>query len=191
LAQTLAFLKIQAAQMQNYLVRGEMERLTSSLQANYRTLSDAYLDARQAIDNLRRIPSTSLRDWIGQVADDFEQNTGLRVDLSQFNLLIEYAPTVQAQLIRIVQEALSNIRKHANAHEVAILGQQDDRNILIKVRDDGIGFSPEQVNDSSRYGLRGMRERAEMIGADFQITSQPGLGTVVSLRLPTTIKEEV
>ncbi len=191
LAQTLAFLKIQSAQMQNYLARGETERLTSTLQANYRTLSDAYLDARQAIDNLRRVPSTSLRGWIGQVASDFEQNSGLRVDLAQFQLTVEYPPTVQAQLIRIVQEALSNIRKHANAHAVTIVGCQDEKIVLIEVRDDGVGFLPEQVNDSSRYGLRGMRERAEMIGADFQITSQPGLGAVVSLRLPAAIKEEV
>lgn len=191
LAQTLAFLKIQSAQMQNYLARGETDRLTSTLQANYRTLSDAYLDARQAIDNLRRVPSTSLRGWIGQVASDFEQNSGLRVDLAQFQLTVEYPPTVQAQLIRIIQEALSNIRKHANAHVVTIVGCQDEKSVLIEVRDDGVGFSPEQVNDSSRYGLRGMRERAEMIGADFQITSQPGLGAVVSLRLPAAIKEEV
>jgi two-component system nitrate/nitrite sensor histidine kinase NarX len=64
LAQTLAFLKIQTAQMQNYLAQGETERLTDTLQSNYRTLSDAYLDARQAIDNLRRLPSSSLAGWI-------------------------------------------------------------------------------------------------------------------------------
>ncbi len=191
LAQTLAFLKIQSAQMQNYLARGETERLTNMLQANYRTLSDAYLDVRQSIDDLRRAPSASLRDWVQQAAADFEQNSGLKVDLTQFQLVVEYPPTVQAQLIRIVQEALSNIRKHANAQTVTILGRQDSRNVLIEIRDDGGGFAPEQVHDSSRYGLRGMRERAEMIGADFQITSQPGLGTVVSLRMPAAIKEEV
>lgn len=190
LAQTLAFLKIQSAQMQSYLAHGEIERLTDTLQSNYRTLSDAYLDARQAIDNLRRLPSSSLPGWIRQVADDFEQSAGLKVDLSKFELTVKYPPMVQAQLIRIVQEALNNVRKHAKARTVEITGRQDDQEVLIEVCDDGVGFSPERVDASSRYGLRGMQERAEMIGADFQITSQPGLGTSVSLRLLAPLQEQ-
>ena len=189
LAQTLAFLKIQAAQMQKYLADGKIEKLTDTLQSNYRTLSDAYLDARQAIDNLRRMPSSSLQDWIREVAEDFEHSADLKVDLSKFALKVAYPPTVQAQLIRIVQEALNNVRKHAKAQIVEIIGQQDGDQILIQVRDDGSGFSPELVDASLRYGLRGMQERAEMIGADFQITSQPGRGTNVSLRLLAPVKE--
>ncbi len=189
LAQTLAFLKIQAAQMQKYLADGKLEKLTDTLQSNYRTLSDAYLDARQAIDNLRRMPSSSLQDWIREVAEDFEHSADLKVDLSKFALKVVYPPTVQAQLIRIVQEALNNVRKHAKAQIVEIIGQQDGDQILIQVRDDGSGFSPELVDASLRYGLRGMQERAEMIGADFQITSQPGRGTNVSLRLLAPVKE--
>lgn len=191
LAQTLAFLKIQASQMQNYLARGEMERLTASLQASYRTLSDAYIDARQAIDNLRRVPANNPHDWIKQVAADFEQSTEIKVDVSAFAVSIEYPVNVQAQLIRIVQEALSNVRKHAHAQTVAILGHQDGSSVLIEVRDDGRGFAPESIEGNSHYGLVGMRERAESIGADFQITSQPGSGTVVSLRMPVPVKEEL
>ncbi len=191
LAQTLAFLKIQAAQMQNYLTRGDTERLTSTLQANYRTLSDAYLDARQAIDNLRRTPSASLKDWIGQVAVDFEQGTGTKVDLTGFSLSLDYPPNYQAHLIRIVQEALSNVRKHARASVVAIRGMRVGADAVIEVIDNGVGFSPEQVDAATRYGLRGMQERADMIGADFQISSQPGHGTTISLQLPVTVKEEM
>ncbi len=191
LAQTLAFLKIQASQMQNYLARGEMERLTSSLQANYRTLSDAYIDARQAIDNLRRIPANNPQDWIQQVAADFEQSTVIKVDVSAFEVSPDYPVNVQAQLIRIVQEALSNVRKHANARTVAIRCRQDGNFVILEVRDDGRGFTPENVDGNSHYGLVGMRERAESIGADFQITSQPGRGTVISLRIPTPVKEEL
>lgn len=190
LAQTLAFLKIQVAQMQNYLAHGELERLSSTLQSNYRTLSDAYLDARQAIDNLRRMPSSSLSGWIEQVGDDFEHSAGLKVDLSKFGLAVEFPPTVQAQLIRIVQEALNNVRKHANASSVQITGCQEGDEVLIQVSDNGVGFSPERVDVSVRYGLRGMQERAEMIGADFQIASRPGQGTIVSLRLLAPLKEE-
>lgn len=191
LAQTLAFLKIQAAQMQSYLTRGETERLTSTLQSSYRTLSDAYLDARQAIDNLRRVPSSSLRDWIGQVASDFEQGTGIKVDLGAFAVEPNFAPNIQAQLIRIVQEALSNIRKHARADRVTLSGFSRDAQVIIEVCDNGVGFLPEQVDAPARYGLRGMRERADGIGAEFQITSQPGQGTVISISLPLPVKEEM
>ncbi len=190
LAQTLAFLKIQAAQMQNYLSRGETERLTSTLQASYRTLSDAYIDARQAIENLRRTPSVSLADWVRQVASDYEQATGQKVALDEFKLSVEYPPNVQAQLIRIIQEALSNVRKHSGAENVAIRGIQKPDSVLIEVRDNGKGFAPQQVDGSLRFGLRGMHERAESIGADFQIASQPGAGTILSLRLPVPVKEK-
>jgi two-component system, NarL family, nitrate/nitrite sensor histidine kinase NarX len=191
LAQTLAFLKIQAAQMQNYLSRGETERLTSTLQANYRTLSDAYLDARQAIDNLRQIPSSSLRDWLGDVLADFRESAGVEAELAAFDVVGDFPPTVQAQLIRIVQEALTNVRKHARASRVTVRAHEHDGFILLEVSDNGIGFLPDSLDANSRYGLRGMRERSEMIGADFQVSSQPNQGTLVSLRLPATLKEKV
>ncbi|MDX9993122.1 MAG: GAF domain-containing protein [Anaerolineales bacterium] len=191
LAQTLAFLKLQSAQMQNYLAQGEMERLTSSLQSNYRTLSDAYLDARQAIDNLRRVPSSSLRNWLGDVLADFRESAEISVELSAFEVAGDFPPSVQAQLIRIVQESLSNVRKHAQASRVMISVRELEGYILLEVRDNGIGFTPAALESGSRYGLRGMRERSEMIGADFQISSQPGQGTLISLRLPAGLKEEV
>ena len=191
LAQTLAFLKIQSAQMQNYLSRGETERLTSTLQANYRTLSDAYLDARQAIDNLRRAPSSSLQDWIGDVVADFRESSGLKIELTAFDVDGDFPPPVQAQLIRIVQESLSNVRKHARASQVIVSVRELDGDILLEVCDNGIGFTPETLGSGARYGLRGMRERSETIGADFQISSQPGQGTTISVRLPARLKEEV
>jgi two-component system nitrate/nitrite sensor histidine kinase NarX len=191
LAQTLAFLKIQAAQMQNYLARGETERLMTTLQSNYRTLSDAYLDARQAIDNLRRIPSSNLHDWLGQVVADFREAANIQAELLEFQLTGDFPPTVQAQLIRIVQEALSNVRKHAGASQVWVRAQEKEGYIWLEVRDNGVGFLPETVDVVARYGLRGMRERSEMIGADFQIFSQPDQGTTISVRLPASLKEMV
>jgi two-component system nitrate/nitrite sensor histidine kinase NarX len=190
LAQTLAFLKIQAAQMQNHLSRGETERLNSLLQSSYRTISDAYLDARQAIDNLRRTPSPGLRDWLSELLEDFSDASGIKAELSVSSVAGDFPPTIQAQLIRIVQESLSNVRKHAHASRVSVSARERDGEFLLEVRDDGIGFSPDALGGGSRYGLRGMRERSEMIGADFQILSQPGQGTVVSLRLPAHLKEE-
>lgn len=193
LAQTLAFLKIQAAQMQNLLARGESVKLTNMLQANYRTLSDAYIDARQAIDDLRRVPTTNFCDWISKLAIDYEQATNQEVIVSVKEFAAEYPANNQTQLIRIVQEALNNIRKHAAASQVNILGFQDGDSYLIEIRDNGRGFNPESGREEglSSYGLQGMHERSESIGAKFQVTSQPGVGTCVSLRVPVAAKEDL
>jgi two-component system nitrate/nitrite sensor histidine kinase NarX len=94
-----------------------------------------------------------------------------------------FKPSVKAQVIRIVQEALTNIRKHAQACTVSISATEREGEALIEVRDNGIGFSLEDIK-TSQYGLRSMRERAESIDADFQVTSTPGSGTTVRLQVP-------
>ncbi|RME88332.1 MAG: GAF domain-containing protein [Anaerolineae bacterium] len=182
LAQTLAFLKLEAARMKEYLERGQEGNLVQTLEGFYRTLSDAYLDARQAIDDLRRVPTSCLPDWLHQVAEDFEALTGIAVAV-EADVQRELSPGVQAQLLRIVQEALTNVRKHAHARSVVLAAWEAEDALFLEIRDDGVGFPP-QVACESRYGLRGMRERAEMIGADFQVISQAGQGATVHLRLP-------
>lgn len=183
LAQTLAFLKMKTSQMQSFLSQGDFTRLSQVLQQNYQALAEAYLDTRQAIDNLRLTPQPGLVHWLEQLIADFEAGSGLKVE-RRIEPAAELAPEVQAQLIRIVQEALSNIRKHARAKQVWVAMQEFEGDLIVEVRDDGRGFNPEDVPELSQYGLRGMRERAEFIGADFQITSHFRQGTIVRLRLP-------
>ena len=86
--------------------------------------------------------------------------------------------------MRIIQEALSNVRKHSGAQDVWVECNDDGDDVLIKISDDGIGFDPEDVLSTNRYGLRGMREHAALIGADFQIVSRKGQGTTVLVRVP-------
>ncbi len=75
----------------------------------------------------------------------------------------------------------ANIPKHCR-FGLIVLTQDSD--LCIEIQDDGIGFSPEDVSSSTKHGLRGMRERVELIGADFQVISRPGEGTTVRIRLP-------
>jgi two-component system, NarL family, nitrate/nitrite sensor histidine kinase NarX len=184
LAQTLAFLKMKTSQMQNYLTQGDTSRLDQVLQQHYQVLTDAYLDTRQAIDNLRQSTQHGLISWLEQSASDFETASGMNIERKFEPPEREMSPEVQAQLIRIVQEALSNVRKHARAQRAWISLYQWNGDIILEIGDDGQGFSPEDLSELTRYGLRGMRERAEFIGADFQITSQLHQGTLVRLRLP-------
>jgi len=83
-----------------------------------------------------------------------------------------------------VQETLTNIRKHAQACAVTIAAFESGGTAVLEVRDNGRGFSPEETQLASQYGLRSMRERAESISADFQIISAPGAGTTVRLSVP-------
>lgn len=185
LAQTLGFLKLQVAQMQNYRARGDVDRLQQSLDRVYTTLSEAYEDIRQSIDGLRISPDDrGLSGWIGQTLDEFRDATGLVVNLDPVNVEAELPPEIHAQLIRIVQEALSNIRKHAQASQVQVSCQEFGNELCLEIRDNGRGFMTEDDPGSFRYGLRGMRERADLIDADFQVISSPGQGTIVQVRLP-------
>jgi len=188
LAQTLAFLKLQAAQMQNYLAQGDLARLSQVLKDNYQVLAEAYLDTRQAIDNLRLTPQDGLLASLEQVIADFEPILGLTIERNFQPVSAAWhqqlTPEIQAQLLRIVQEALNNIRKHARAKRVWINVHEWQEELRLELGDDGQGFDSEDVPEISHHGLRGMRERSEMIGADFQIISQVRQGTLVRLALP-------
>jgi signal transduction histidine kinase len=185
LAQTLGFLKLQVAQMQNYLARGERQRLQQAIELYYTTLSEAYQDARQSIDGLRISPEDSdLTGWLEQTATEFQEMSGIAVGLDIESLAIELPSEIQAQLIRIVQEALSNVRKHAAASQVRISWRKVDSDLCLEIRDNGQGFAPQDVPGHSRHGLRGMRERSDLVRADFQVVSQPGNGTVLRVNLP-------
>ncbi len=189
LAQTLAFLKLQVAQMQQIAQRGDAARLKDLLNVSAHTLADAYLDVRQSIDHLRHTPQPGLQGWLEQVALEFKEASGLETHLVLKAVKKSLSVEVQAQLMRIVQEALNNVRKHAHATQVWISLHEWEGDLILEVRDDGQGFAPDDVPAFSQYGLRGMRERSELIGADFQIISQPLHGTTVRLRLPYPLEE--
>jgi two-component system nitrate/nitrite sensor histidine kinase NarX len=189
LAQTLAFLKMQSDQMQMFLAQGKIDRLTGMLKASSRTLNDAYLDARQAIDNLRRVPDMGLADMLRRTAEEFAAATNLPVDVTGIAALPELSLHVRAQLLRVAQEALTNVRKHARAQTVWVCAHARNAELILEIRDDGSGFAPEHGASSAQYGLRGMRERAEMIGAEFQVISRPGEGTTVRLQVPIEVGE--
>jgi two-component system nitrate/nitrite sensor histidine kinase NarX len=192
LAQTLGFLKLQAAQLGNYLAAEDTHRLQEGLSSTYKVLSDAYLDVRQAIDGLRLSANGGgLFSWLGATCIEFEENSDLKVIFEADGDDSDLPPEVQAQLIRIVQEALSNVRKHAQASQAWVVCLRNGEDFVIEIRDDGIGFSPDEIPDSSRYGLLGMRERSELIGAELQVLSNEGQGTLVRVSFPLEFSEEL
>ncbi len=190
LAQTLAYLKLTVAQMQTQLAHGELQRLEQMIHQSHQALADAYLETRQVIDSLRLSPGEDMILWLKPLSDEFEKNSGMRVERNFPSSLPKIEPEIQAQLLRIVQEALSNVRKHSQASQVRIEARNWKGVLILEISDNGVGFSAEDVPEFSRHGLRGMRERAELIGADFQVISKPQAGTTVRIHLPLKQEEE-
>jgi two-component system nitrate/nitrite sensor histidine kinase NarX len=185
LAQTLAYLKLKMAQLKNYAEQGDQERLLETLTSIYDTLAEAYGEVRGTIDGLRIVPDEQgLEGLLRQIAADFQEHSNLKIEFNDPLDNVPLPPEVQLQLVRIVQEALNNIHKHAGSAWVLISCQEVNGDLILEVRDDGKGFDLDDIPGSSQHGLRGMRERAELVGADFQVSSQPLQGTLIRLRLP-------
>ncbi len=191
LAQTLAFLKLHAAKMHTALGQGDIARLNHLLNENKQVLNTAYEEIRLAIDNLRIHPETTIEAWLEPLSEAFTKSTGVPVQLSLQVDQLDLLPEFQAQLVRIVQEALNNVRKHAGAGQVSIVLRGWSNQYILEIIDNGRGFAPEDIPLSAQHGLRGMRERAELIGADFQIISQPERGTTVRVAIPQEIREGI
>jgi two-component system nitrate/nitrite sensor histidine kinase NarX len=183
-AQTLSYLKMRIAQIARWSRRGEHGRAGTALGELEDTLADAYADVRAAIDGLRvDVGSGEMDTWLGQVVADFSRSTGLPIHVT-LPAGLSLPAEAQVQLVRIVQEALSNVRRHAAASQVWIDGTLDTHEFALHIVDDGRGFVAGRTS-TSHHGLRIMRERAELLDAGFQVASRPGTGTDVVVRLPT------
>jgi two-component system sensor histidine kinase DegS len=99
---------------------------------------------------------------------------------------------VEVVILRVIQEALQNVRKHAAPRSVRVRGVRDGTAWLVEIRDDGVGFDPDNAPASDRrsFGLQFMRERGELIGARFEVRSSPDLGTAIRLVIPTDEEEQ-
>ena len=135
------------------------------------------------LDDLGLIPAlqTSLKN--------FMEETGIRVSLKAFAGIDIVPETIRTAFYRIAQEALVNVAKHAKASAVEILIDNLDGNICMEISDNGQGFELDGHQASKkqgRLGLTGMRERAEMIGANFSVTSAPGAPTTIRVVVPSS-----
>jgi signal transduction histidine kinase len=125
---------------------------------------------------------TGLRHYV----TNYSQNAGIRTELVippeiERNSLGE---VMETQLQRIIQEALTNIRKHAGARSARVVFSLDGGEVKIMIEDDGQGFDAADLGDKQGFGLQAMAGRAEAVGARFEVKSSPGNGTKISVRVP-------
>jgi signal transduction histidine kinase len=187
LAQHLAFLKMRVAWLQRSPAKLELSHLVDIESV----LETALTEARQAITTLRTAPvGTTTAHAIATYADEFGQVSGLKVDTECLDGVPEIGPKARVELLRIVQEALNNVRKHAHARSVHVQVAPCDGGVEVRVRDDGAGFVVDD-DFEGHFGMDIMSERAKSIGGRLEVTSSPDSGTEVRIVVPVSDPEEI
>jgi signal transduction histidine kinase len=187
LAQVLGYVntKVQAADA--YLKRGRSEEASAQLHELASSAREAYTDVREGIVGLRTLPGAdqgvaeALRDYL----ERWKEQSGISTELT-IEGDVRVRPNVELQLVRIVQEALTNIRKHARASRATVALRRSGRKLIVTIADDGVGFDPAAITrgEFPRFGLPTMRERAASVGGTVTVESTRGAGTIVRFELP-------
>ncbi len=186
IAQSLNFISLQVQMLDDSVRRGELGEAAEVLPLMRMGVEQSYQDVRELLVNFRtRWHGSDLESKLAEVLGKFELQTGIASALQMTGNGAPLAPEQQLQVLFIVQEALSNIRKHAQAGSVQV-SVDNGRDFSLRVRDDGEGFAANLRDRKTevQIGLRIMQERAERLGARFAIDSTPGGGTTISLALP-------
>jgi len=195
LAQVLGYVRIQAGLARGALDGDQLDLARQAVERIDEAVVDAYADVREAILGLRSHlgEARDLAGVLGMYLERYRLQSGvvaeLEVDQAARQLKLE--PGAEAQLLRIIQEALSNVRKHASASRVAVrlvrAAEAAGATLRAEVVDDGQGFDAEQPTTGVRFGLATMRERAQAAGGWLEIRSRIGGGTSVLVELPASV----
>ena len=186
LAQSLAFLKIQAQLLRSAMATGDAPDMQEALVEIENGIRESSGDVRELLMHFRtRADHDDIESALRVTLSKFEHQTGLPTDLLTTETKgLPIPADAQIQVLHVVQEALSNVRKHAGATRVRLHVQQSPV-WRFEVQDDGAGFTPPPGgHDETHVGQRIMHERAARIGAGLRVRSTPGQGTRVVLTLP-------
>lgn len=186
-AQVLAYVNTKAQAADQFLRSGRAEEASAQLVQLASAAREVYSDVREGILGLRSgiQAGERLEDALSRYLAGWEQQSGVATRLEQGQPL-DLGPSSELQVLRVVQEALSNVRKHAAANRVVVALRRSSDGTTVEVRDDGAGFDPDRVRRGPfpHFGIATMRERAETIGGRFSVHSALGQGTTVRLELP-------
>jgi NarL family two-component system sensor histidine kinase LiaS len=148
-------------------------------------IESALAEARQAIMALRPAEGSSFGEVVQRYVDDFSDRFGIPAEAHCEDVADQLPARAQAELLRIVHEALSNVRKHADATLVRVEVTRRGDELRVSVTDNGRGFEAEE-GARPGYGLASMQQRAAIIGAQLKVDSRPQDGTRVVVQLPLT-----
>lgn len=189
LAQVLGYLHLKAATTRRRLQSGEVDRALEELQEMQDLAHEAYVDVREAILGLRETVGSAggIVGSLRQYLQKFGRQSGIDARLLvPGGVSTGLAPEGEIQLLRVVQEALTNVRKHAEATSAVVHIDNEGDRLRIAIEDDGKGFDSSRVDreEGRSFGLRSMKERVERAGGRFSVESSPGNGTRIVVLLP-------
>ena len=187
IAQVVGFLNLKTRVVQQLVAGGRLGQAEAELTQMQKIVQEAYTDIRQSILSLRTATELErgLESAIRDSATDFAEQNSIPVELTLAEKEdVSFPAEAEVQMVRIVQEALANVRKHSRANKVWIRLARRDGEGILTVEDDGIGFDLSQAEGKKRrcFGLETMRERAESVGARLEVVSIPGEGTRIQVR---------
>lgn len=193
LAQNIGFMNLKVAELGRRLKKKDIEKSQETLSGLREMVGELYNEVRQAIFGLRIMVSRQLGllPTLTEYLHEFSQQTGIQVDVKQEEReWVSGVPVdTEIQLIRIIQEALTNVRKHAGATKVYIHFKKNEKGLEVVIEDDGCGLSKEiyEAKEESTFGLQTMKERAEGVGGSFEIENGFPVGAKVTVCLPLAV----
>jgi two-component system sensor histidine kinase DegS len=172
------------------LLEVDQSKVKEELQALQYMVRQSLQDVRKIIFDLRPmvLDDLGLVPAVKRYIEDYQSQYGQPVEFLVIGNLRRFSAAVEVALFRVIQECLSNIRKHARARQVKIKMEILSNKINIVVKDDGVGFNLDDVlnaNNKKCFGLLGIRERTQILNGQVNINTAPGEGTAISISVPT------
>jgi len=185
LAQGVAGLIMQLEAADSHLENENSTKAQAVVQQAMQRARTTLDEARRAIQALRpaALERGNLIDALGQAVEKFTDDTGVQTTFEVETGSLDVSPETAQDILRIVQESLSNVARHAGAQHVLIRLAENDGVLQVVVQDDGVGFDLESAGEPDRFGLAGMEERAERMGGMLRVKSERGKGTQIALEI--------
>lgn len=189
IAQSLAFLNLQAQMLDDSLNSSDLGEARQDLGRMRDGIQESYDDVRELLVHFRtKFGESDVVTAVRALLDRFETDTGIAGEMKLTGTGVPLSPETQIQALHIVQECLSNARKHSGASRV-VVELERGQIYRFRISDDGCGFEPAK-HKQGHVGLAIMRERAQRIGGNILVDSRPGSGTRVTLTLPVVQEAE-
>ncbi|HET6445128.1 MAG TPA: PAS domain S-box protein [candidate division Zixibacteria bacterium] len=185
LAQVLGYLSLQVQTLEVLTRQGDTDGVLAELEKTRENIKIAHADVRENILSLRTTLAgeSGIVPAIQEYVSEFGVQSGCETDVTNnVEGVPNISPLAEVQLVRIVQEALSNVRKHAQASQVSVNLSHRNGDLFVSIVDDGNGF--DSSTEDRQFGLQTMRERAESVDGSLTVSSMPGKGTEICLLLP-------
>ena len=186
-AQSLGYLNLKTKQASDSVSSQNTVQALTELGDIRQTVQDTYEDIRESIDQLTtEIRNLPIIPALANYTREFGDNNGIRVQFDVPKAFPQLSPVAELQLLRITQEALTNVRRHAQATDVEVKLEKTSQAVEMLIKDDGQGFTLSDLEESppGYHGLNIIRERAEGLGGSLNISTAPGEGTEVRVSLP-------